>query len=187
MFRKSTGKIKDNGFKLTKERGRSYPAQIITNVEHADDIALLANTPAQAKSLLHCLERETASIGLYVNADKTKYMQSNQRDDISTLNWSSLKLLDYFTYQGSSVSSSEKDINTWLAKVWTAIDKLSVIWKSDLTDKIKRCLFQQYWTWPGGRTQQSSSCTATYDLSRKLSKLDEHDMWDTAGEVGTNT
>ena len=29
-----------------------------------------------------------------------------------------------------------------LAKVWTAIDKLSVIWKSDMTDKIKCSFFQ---------------------------------------------
>ena len=33
-------------------------------------------------------------------------------------------------------------MNMWLAKAWTAIDRLSVIWKSDLTDKIKRNFFQ---------------------------------------------
>ena len=59
----------------------------------------------------------------------------NQRGDISTLNASSLKLLDKFTYIGSNVSSTENDINTRLAKAWTAIDWLLVIWKSDLTDK----------------------------------------------------
>ena len=31
-----------------------------------------------------------------------------------------------------------KDIDTQLMKAWTAIDKLSVIWKSDPTDKMKR-------------------------------------------------
>ena len=62
--------------------------------------------------------------------------------DISTLNGSSLKLLDKFTYLGSSVSSTKTDINTWLAKAWTTIDRLSVIWKSDLTDKIKRSFLQ---------------------------------------------
>ena len=45
-------------------------------------------------------------------------------------------------YLGSSVSSSEKDIDTRLTKAWTAIDKLSVIWKSDQTDKMKRSFFQ---------------------------------------------
>ena len=61
----------------------------------------------------------------------------NQRGDISTLNGSSLKLVDEFTYLGSSVSSTEKN-STGLAKAWTANDKLSAISKSDLTDKIKR-------------------------------------------------
>ena len=39
-------------------------------------------------------------------------------------------------------SSTENDINTRLAKAWTANDRLSVIWKSDLNDKIKRRFFQ---------------------------------------------
>ena len=65
-----------------------------------------------------------------------KYMSFNQTGDISTLNGSSLKLVDKFTYLGSSVSSTETDIDTRLAKAWTASNRLSVIWKSDLTDKM---------------------------------------------------
>ena len=76
------------------------------------DIALLANAPTQAKTLLHSLERAAAGIALHVNAHKTEYMCLNQRGDISTLNGSSLKLVDKFTYLGSSVSSTETDINT---------------------------------------------------------------------------
>ena len=66
----------------------------------------------------------------------------NQTGDISTLDGTSLKLVDKFTYLGSSVSSTEKDIDTRLTKTWTAIDRLSIIWKSDLTDKMKRSFFQ---------------------------------------------
>ena len=65
-----------------------------------------------------------------------------KRGGIFTLNGSSLKLVDKFTYLGSSVSSTEKDINMWLVKSWTAIDRLLVICKSVLTDKIKRSFFQ---------------------------------------------
>ena len=50
--------------------------------------------------------------------------------------------MDKFPYLESSISSPETDINSRLAKAWTAIDKLSVIWKSDLTDKAKRIFFQ---------------------------------------------
>ena len=66
----------------------------------------------------------------------------NQTGDISTLDGTSLKLGDKFTYLGSSVSSTEKDIDTRQTKAWTAIDRLSIIWKSDLADKMKRSFFQ---------------------------------------------
>ena len=52
-----------------------------------------------------------------------------------------LKLVDKFTYLGSSVASTEKDIDTRLTKAWTAINRLSIIWKSDLTDKMKHSFF----------------------------------------------
>ena len=104
--------------------------------------AILANTPAQAETLLHSLERAAAGIDLHVNAHKTEYMCYNQTGDISTRGDSSLKLVDKFTYLGNSVSSTEKDIDMRLTKAWRAIDRLSVKWKSDLTDKMKPSFFQ---------------------------------------------
>ena len=220
VLRTSIDKIKENGFKLTKKRSKKYPAKTITNANYTDDIVILANAPSQAETLLYSLERAAAGIGLYVKAHKMEYMCFNQTGNISTLNGSSLKLVDKFTYQGSSVSSTETDIDAWLTKAWTAINRLLVIWESDLTDKRKHNFFQAVimlillygcstWTltkrmekkldgnytkmlWailksPGGNIPQSSSCMATYHPSWKLSKLDEPDMRDTAGEVGTSS
>ena len=110
--------------------------------KYANDIVILANTPNQVETLLHSLEWAAAGIDLRVNALKTEYMCFNQTGDISTLDRTSLKLVDKFTYLGSSVSSTEKDIDMRLTKGWTAIDKLSIIWKSDLTDKMKCSFFQ---------------------------------------------
>ena len=64
VLRTSIDKIRENGFELTKKRSRRYPATTITNADYADDIAILANTPDQAKTLLHSLERAATSIGL---------------------------------------------------------------------------------------------------------------------------
>ena len=50
--------------------------------------------------------------------------------------------MDQFTYLGSNISSTESDFNIRFANVWYAIDSLSMIWKSDLSDKIKSDLFQ---------------------------------------------
>ena len=112
VLRTSIDKIKENGFKLTKERSRRYPAKRITDIDYADDKALQANTHAQAETLLHSLERVATGIGLHVNAHKTEYMCFNQTGDIFTLNGRSLKLVDKFSYLGSCVSSTEIDIDT---------------------------------------------------------------------------
>ena len=142
VLRISIDKIRENGFELTRKRSRRYPAKTITDADYADDIALLVNMPNKAKTLLHNLEWAAAGIGLHVNAHKPKYMGYNQIGNITTLDGASLKLVDKFTYLGSSVSSTERDIDTWLTKTWTAIDRLSIIWKSDLTDKMKHSFFQ---------------------------------------------
>ena len=201
---------------LTKERSRRYPAKTITDAHNADDIAILAITPAQAETLLHTLEWATVDI---VNAHKTEYMCFNQRGDI-TLNGRLVKQVEKVTYLGSSVSSTETDIDTWLTKAWAAIDWLSVIRKSDLTDKMKRGFFQaaivsilQYgfttwtltkrmekklvWNYTGilcailnNSWRQHPPKLRWYGylpLITKTIKLDEPDIRDTAGEVGTTS
>ena len=224
VLRTSIDKIRENGFELTKKRSRRYPATTITDADYADDIVILANTPDQAETLLHSLEQAAASIGLYVNAHKTEYMCFNQTGDISTLEGTPLKLVDKFTYLGSSVESTEKDIETRLTKAWTAINRLSIIWKSNIyiyiyiyetqflpgSGHIDTAIWMHYmdanktagketrwqlhknycvqsWTSPGSNTPQDTNCTATCPLSRKLFKLDEPDMQDTAGEAEMNS
>ena len=88
----------------------------------------------------------------------------NQTGDISTLEGTPLKLVDKFTYLGSSVESTEKDIETRLTKAWTAINRLSTIWKSDLTDKMKRSFFQAAVT-----SILLYGCT-TWTLTKRLEK-----------------
>ena len=112
------------------------------------------------------MEQDAAGIGLHVNAHKTEYMCFNQTGDISTLDGSSLKLVDKFTYLGSSVSSTEKDIDTRLTKAWTAMDKLSITWKSDLTDEMKRSFFQAAIV-----SILLYGCT-TWTLTKRLEKID---------------
>ena len=67
------------------------------------------------------------------------------------------------------------DINTRLRKAWTAIDRLSVIWRSDLSDRIKTQFFQAtvgsiilYWctTW-----------TLTKRIQKKLNNNCSRMLW----------
>ena len=142
MLWTSIDKIKENSLEI-KKRSRRYLAKTITDADYTDDIAILANAPAQTETLLHSLEQ--ASTGHWPPWQCTHMCGTyvlKSKGDISTLNGSSLKLVDKFTYLGSSISSTKTDTDMWLTKTWTAINRLVVIWKLDLNDKMKCSFFR---------------------------------------------
>ena len=94
-------------------------------------ILFLVGYITQADSLLANLEQAVDGISLRVNANKIEYTYFNKKGNI-TLNGGSLKLVDKLIYFWSSVSSTENYISMLLAKSWTAIDRLSIIWKSNM-------------------------------------------------------
>ena len=53
----------------TKKKQKENDMSIITDANHADDLLLLANTPAQAESLLYSLEQVARGKGRYLNSD----------------------------------------------------------------------------------------------------------------------
>ena len=110
--------------------------------DYADDIAILASIPTQVESQVESVELVARGIDLYVNANKTEYMCFNREGAIPTLNGNPLKLIDRFTYLGSSVPSAESDVNMYQDKDWAANNRLSIIWKSDIPGKMKRDIFQ---------------------------------------------
>ena len=64
----------------------------------------------------------------------------------------------YFLSHKLSDTQTEKDIDTRLTKACTAIDRPSIIWKSDLTDKMKRSFRYVLTFWPGQKCH-SRWCT----------------------------
>ena len=115
-LRTSIDKVKENGFELTKERSRRYPAKTLTDTDYADELALLANAPVQTETLLHSLERATAgsNAGALGNA---KY------PFIAIALWSTLAL-SCGTWEGSIYGSNRKcltfklRVNKWLMLIW---------------------------------------------------------------------
>ena len=61
---------------------------------------------------------------------------------ISTASGKTLKLEVWFIYLSNNISSLETNVNIHLAKTLTAIDRLLIIWNSDLSDEIKWDFFQ---------------------------------------------
>ena len=68
---------------------------------------------------------------------ETEFMCFNQDGTISL----NVKLVDKFTYLSSNISSTERDVNICIGKAWTTIERLSIKWKFDQFDKLKRELF----------------------------------------------
>ena len=61
----------------------------------ADDLILLANTPAEIDFLLHSFEQAAGDIGLYRNADKSDLESEGV---ISTISGKFPKLINEFTF-----------------------------------------------------------------------------------------
>ena len=85
VLRTSVDTIKELGLTLSKSTSRRYPTTTITDADYADDLAIFADTIADATTLLHNLERAASDVGLYVNASKTEYISYQQQGKIITL------------------------------------------------------------------------------------------------------
>ena len=94
----------------------------MTDADYADIFARLKNTPAQAESQLHSLEHAAGGIGFYFNANKAEFMCSKQVGANSTLSGKLIKLVDQFTYLGSNILSTERDVSMHLTKALNVID-----------------------------------------------------------------
>ena len=85
-----------------------------------------------------------------------KNQKKKAKKKLFTIKLLLLKENQYFEKRGIN--------DTRLTKAWTAIDRLSIIWKSDLTDKMKRSFFQAAVT-----SILLYGCT-TWTLTKRLEK-----------------
>ncbi|CAI9724389.1 Hypothetical predicted protein [Octopus vulgaris] len=98
---------------LQKSRSRKYLATYLTDADYVDEIALFTDNIKNAEILLHLLENAAANIGLYVNEKKTKFATLNTT---GTIEQKPLKNVKEFTYRGSNIMSTKKDIKSFVAK-----------------------------------------------------------------------
>ena len=110
VLRMSIDQIKENDFILKrKSRSRRYPAETKTDAEY--DLAVLANTPAQAKYQLYSQEQAVGDIGLYVNTNEREFMCFKREEPIFTL--SCRPQLDKFTSKSAAKSHLLKMMLTY--------------------------------------------------------------------------
>ena len=103
--------------------------------------------------------------------------------------WRKQEVLGHFFFTFSHALFSRNTYSrSWGHIIQTHVDFLDlshITWIHLHTDT--RICYELYWTNPGSNIPRSSSCAATYLLSLKPTKDDEHGMWDNAGEAKMNS
>ena len=133
-----------DGITLKRRRSRRYPEEALAELAYADDIALMENSLLEAESLIHKIESATQSIGLYLNAGKTKFIHINPTSDIEkihALNGDEIDKVEDFQYLGGFIDSSN-DINIRIGKAWGALNALSRVWESKVKKSTKIKVFK---------------------------------------------
>ncbi|CAM1311015.1 Uncharacterised protein r2_g2141 [Pycnogonum litorale] len=140
----------------------------MTDVDYADDLAVLADVLKYATFLLHSIERTSKEIGLYLNADKTEFICLNQdaSEGMKSLNGDKIKQVEDFRYLGSYIATTAQDVNIRLGKAWGALNQLDKIWKSNLPDNLKRNIFRA--TVESVLVYGSVSWTLTTQMEKKI-------------------
>ena len=144
------GKEEEFGFTITPQQSRRVRAKMITDLDFADDIALLSNLIEQAKQLLLAVEKECNAVGLYINAKKTKYMTYNIAEEFQLAladgthigRAKTEKGTQDFVYLGSWIDTTWQDIKVRKGQAWAALNKMDKIWKSSLKRETKIGIFK---------------------------------------------
>ena len=126
--------------KTTRDRSK-----FLTDLDYADDIALISSLISNAQQLLTTLEEASKKVGLMLNAKKTEYLSTDDdinHTPITSLNGTVLQRIEDFKYLGSFVVDSVKEFSTPKVKTWSASNRLHQIWKSDISISTKIDLFK---------------------------------------------
>ena len=129
---------------LIKERnGSRQPAQYLTDLDFADDLAITAESVSNAESLLQSLEEAASAVGLICNETKTEFITTSATPPpLKARSGRLIKRVEDFKYLGSFIMDSNKDFKARKGMAWAACNKLDKIWRSDIHNETKINLFR---------------------------------------------
>ena len=114
--------------------GITISGQVFNNLRYADDIVLIATSPAGLQSLLNEVDKVSGEFQLEINSRKTKVMAATR--DLEDLNIYCrgvlLEKVDKFKYLGSSIEQSadvSQEIRVRLGAARSALSSLNTLWK----------------------------------------------------------
>ena len=145
------GREESLGFTMIPRKSRRVTAKMQTDLDFADDIALISDHIEQARELLLSVERESKKVGLRINTGKTKYMYYNIEEEFEIAIADGTKIEQAivkstgkqdFKYLGSWVDTTYEDMRIRKGSAWSAMNKMDTMWKSNLSRRTKINLFR---------------------------------------------
>ena len=110
--------------------------QHLTDLDFADDLALITELVEDAEALLQSLERAAALIGLYCNESKTEYINTTESShNLKSLSGGTVRRVQDFKYLGAWIMDSEKDFQVCKSLAWVACNKIEKLWHSNLPNE----------------------------------------------------
>ena len=109
VLRISVDSLNNKGIQLTAQQSKRNPATFLTDLDFADDLALVSETIQFAENLLHSLETAASQVGLFCNEGKTEFLcTSDSVRTLKSLNSVNIKRVNDFKYLGSHINDSDK-------------------------------------------------------------------------------
>ena len=132
-----------DGLTLKHRRRSRHPAEVLADLDYADDIALLEDSMEAAQDLLNRVENACQDVGLFLNAPKTKYMHLHPSTDINFVASSGCEIecVNDFKYLGGYADTAD-DMDVRIAQSWSALHSLQKVWKSPIKKETKAKVFQ---------------------------------------------
>ena len=164
------------GFPLQRKSNRpargDTPVEL-TDLDFADDIALISDNMKNAQKLLSAVETWSLAVGLRINKKKTEYMRvgdfSNCRHPQLHVQAGEINEVTDFKYLGCWVANTAKDFTVRRALAFDAMEKLWRVWKSDIPQALKIRIFRacvepvllygsETWTFTSYLTKRLNGC-----------------------------
>ena len=163
------------------DMGVSIGGRSITNLRYADDTALLSDNITSMKRILHRVDTAGKTVGLHLNAKKTKVMHvtgkesSNTKPDIK-INGVGLEVVNNFRYLGSVKTENgecKKDIVTRIGMAKQRTVQLTNLWKDRTIPKCLKMKLLKCLVWP----VMLYGCETWTMKKEEEKKIESAEMW----------
>ena len=135
------------GYCVRQRSGSRSPAEYVTDLSYADDIALFSTSFEQADSMLTSVSAAAREAGLGINFAKTEVLVVGdlaRAEPTRTLSLDGVQLnrVESFVYLGSKVPSSKDEISRRIQQATFNSGKLRNVWAAPLTRALKVRIFR---------------------------------------------